>query len=275
MTFEEFFKKKKIDLVKLQTAEPALFAEFETHYAAMGEKSFDYTKKYWFNELRRKYHTPEEVKAEKVIIENQIAEQTVMDTLSNDLNEVPTPKLGFKPKFKAAAPPVENIPTPSEENKEAEPVAPAPKLGFKPKFKAAAPPKPAEESTPAPAEESKETEPTTPAPNLGFKPKFKAAAPPKPAEESTPDPAEENKDVEPTAPAPKLGFKPKFKAAAAPKPAEESSPAPAEENKETEPIAKPPLEEKKETEQPAPSAPKLGFKPKFKPQNIKPKTEGE
>ena len=47
MTFEEFFSaRKKIDLVALQKAEPSLFAEFETHFVQMGEKSFDHTKKY-------------------------------------------------------------------------------------------------------------------------------------------------------------------------------------------------------------------------------------
>ncbi len=38
MTFEEFFKKKKIDLGLLNAAEPTLFAEFELHYNLMGEK---------------------------------------------------------------------------------------------------------------------------------------------------------------------------------------------------------------------------------------------
>ena len=38
MTFEEFFKKKRIDLDALQAAEPALFSEFKTHFEQMGEK---------------------------------------------------------------------------------------------------------------------------------------------------------------------------------------------------------------------------------------------
>ena len=55
MTFEEFFSKKKINLTELKKAEPILYADFQSHYEQMGEKSFDYTKKYWFNKLRRTY----------------------------------------------------------------------------------------------------------------------------------------------------------------------------------------------------------------------------
>ncbi len=44
MTFEDFFNKKRIDLVALKAAEPGLFAEFEKHFTQMGEKSFDHTK---------------------------------------------------------------------------------------------------------------------------------------------------------------------------------------------------------------------------------------
>ncbi|MEO6521982.1 MAG: hypothetical protein ABIN91_09910, partial [Mucilaginibacter sp.] len=181
MTFEEFFKKKKIHLPQLQAAEPALFAEFEQHYNQMGEKSFDHTKKYWFNQLRRKYHTPPEEKIEKVVIENQLAEQTIIDSLTEQSTE-PAPKLGFKPKFSTGRKPVEPVEsTPVEpENKpvpEATPETPAPKLGFKPKFKTAAPSPTPAESAPAPTEEKAESTSETPAPKLGFKPKFKTAAP--------------------------------------------------------------------------------------------------
>jgi hypothetical protein len=64
MTFEEFFIKKKIDLDALHKAEPALYEEFKLHYAEMGPKSFDHTKKYWFNNLRKLYHLKEEPKTE-------------------------------------------------------------------------------------------------------------------------------------------------------------------------------------------------------------------
>ena len=65
MTFEEFFKKKRIDLPALEKAEPALLSEFKTHFEQMGEKSFDHTKKYWFNKLRLTYHLAPEPKSGK------------------------------------------------------------------------------------------------------------------------------------------------------------------------------------------------------------------
>lgn len=46
MTFEEFFQKKKIDIKALGAERPGLLEEFRTHFAQMGEKSFDHTKKY-------------------------------------------------------------------------------------------------------------------------------------------------------------------------------------------------------------------------------------
>lgn len=62
MTFEEFFRKKKIDLMLLKASDPALFEELHLHYEEMGPKSFDHSKKFLFNILRRKYHLQEEVK---------------------------------------------------------------------------------------------------------------------------------------------------------------------------------------------------------------------
>src|ERR1700755_1501690 len=99
MTFEEFFKKKKISLVALEQGEPGLFSEFKIHYEQMGEKSFDHTKKYWFNKLRLRFPAPVEVKAEKVIIENRLAEQTITESLVE--SSEPAPTIGFRPKFKA------------------------------------------------------------------------------------------------------------------------------------------------------------------------------
>jgi hypothetical protein len=97
MTFEEFFNKKRIDLVALKAAEPGLFAEFEKHFTQMGEKSFDHTKKYWFNKLRLQYHLAPELKPEKMHLENRLAEQTIVETLTDS---IPTPSTGFKPRFK-------------------------------------------------------------------------------------------------------------------------------------------------------------------------------
>src|ERR1700743_3284464 len=103
MTFEEFFKKKRIDLVALEQGMQALFFEFREHFEQMGEKSFDHTKKYWFNKLRRQFPLPAEVKVEKVHIANPLAEQTITEAL---LEEGLTPKPaatkpGFTPRFKA------------------------------------------------------------------------------------------------------------------------------------------------------------------------------
>lgn len=111
MTFEEFFKKKKIDLDALRAAEPDLFLEFETHYAEMGEKSFDHTKKYWFNKLRLRFPPAAEIKTEKVHIENRLAEQTITEDLVEQ-SALPAPSnVGFKPRFKA------NITKPAIEEK--------------------------------------------------------------------------------------------------------------------------------------------------------------
>jgi len=143
MTFEEFFIKKRIDLPALQKAEPSLFSEFKTHFEQMGEKSFDHTKKYWFNKLRGQYHLAPEIKPEKIHIPNPLAEQTITESLSETITPKPEPKLGFVPKFRAASipkpvvdeakkeekPPVEEEP-PLEKPSESSSVKPA----YKPRF---------------------------------------------------------------------------------------------------------------------------------------------
>jgi hypothetical protein len=107
----------------------------------MGEKSFDHTKKYWFNKVRRQYPLAPEVKTEKVHIENPVAEQTIIESLAEPGSTPPSAKLGFVPKFKAG-----NMTKPSvdPEEKKEDPATPTPaKLGFVPKFKAGSMPKPA------------------------------------------------------------------------------------------------------------------------------------
>ncbi|MDB5153511.1 MAG: hypothetical protein JWR54_2262 [Mucilaginibacter sp.] len=174
MTFEEFFKKKKIDLVTFEQGEPALFSEFKIHYEQMGEKSFDHTKKYWFNKLRLRFPASPEVKVEKVAIENTLAEQTITETL---IETTPPPSnIGFKPKFKAGlTKPAEIASQPKEDTEQA---SPPPNIGFKPKFRAGittpAEPKPDIEPTPATDKPAENTEQATPPASLGFKPKFKA-----------------------------------------------------------------------------------------------------
>jgi hypothetical protein len=270
MTFEEFFKKKKIDLAQLQIAEPTLFAEFKNHFELMGEKSFDHTKKYWFNQLRHKYVPPPEVKAEKVIIENQLAEQTIIESLTEPVT--PSPSAGFKPRFKAGATtkPAEEKPAGQPEqsaDKPEEPAAPMPSAGFKPRFKASMVSKPAEEK-PAeevtPTAEEKPVDDTAPKPAVGFKPRFKASMVSKPAEEKNIEeatPAAEEKPVDDTASKPAVGFKPRFKASMVSKPAEEK---PAEEVT--------PTAEEKLTDDTAPK-PAVGFKPRFKASMVAKPTE--
>jgi len=138
MTFDEFFKKKKIDLAALEKADAALFSEFKTHFEQMGEKSFDHTKKYWFNKLRRQFPLPPEVKAEKEHIANPLAEQTITESLAETVPASRPPKLGFVPKFKAG-----NMPKPAasaDDKKEEPPAAENPP-----------PEKPAENTEPKPA----------------------------------------------------------------------------------------------------------------------------
>ncbi len=238
MTFEEFFKKKRIDLAALQQGEPALFAEFKLHYEQMNEKSFDHTKKYWFNKLRLQYGLPPEVKTEKPQMENQLAEQTITESL-NEM-ATPAPKVGFTPRFKAAVPPKPVEETPVEKKVEVT-AEPAPKVGFTPRFKAGVT-KPVE----TPAEEKKEDAPAAPVedkPKIGLTPRFKAGVT-KPVE----TPSEEKQEEAPATPVedkPKIGFTPRFKAGIT-KPAEA------------------PTEEKKTEEAPAEEKPKIGFTPRFK-----------
>jgi hypothetical protein len=180
MTFEDFFLKKKINLTLLQNSDPNLFLEFKNHYAAMGEKSFDHTKKYWFNQLRHRYPTPPEQKADKVVIANLLAEQTIVEALTET---APTPPTGgFKPGFKA-----DMTANPAEEKQADIPAVPVnevaapapPTVGFKPRFKAGMVAKPTEEKPAEPEIKQEEIaidkpadEPAKP---VGFKPRFNAA----------------------------------------------------------------------------------------------------
>jgi hypothetical protein len=177
MDFEGFFRKKRIDLAALGKAEPALLSEFKTHFEQMGEKSFDHTKKYWFNKLRLVYHLAPEPKVEKVVIENTLAEQTIIETLSE--TTPPPANVGFKPRFKPGMGKPAEIPATEAEKPEqsAEPAAvpPPANVGFKPRFKAGvtkpAEPEQKEEQKAEPPLEDKPAESTEPA--IGFKPRFK------------------------------------------------------------------------------------------------------
>jgi hypothetical protein len=146
MTFEEFLIKKKIDPVQLKNAEQALFSEFNTHFNQMGEKSFDHSKKFWFNKLRRAYLLIEIPKPEPITLSTpiSISDLAVNTPTSSESEikkelvdgEITTPKPVFKPRFKAEilvseAPKVEN----KEEDTSEQNLQPKP--AYKPRFKPA------------------------------------------------------------------------------------------------------------------------------------------
>lgn len=137
MTFEAFFLKKKIDLVALKATKSDLYAEFRNHYAQMGEKSFDHTKKYWFNQLRLSCPLSEEeeirLKAELFPakeIEKAVAEKPV-ETASTT-----TVTSGFKPRFKANSVTQKAITETEDINPTTSTETIKPSSGFKPRFKA-------------------------------------------------------------------------------------------------------------------------------------------
>jgi len=211
MTFDEFFKKKRVDLVALEKAEPALFSEFKTHYEQMGEKSFDHTKKYWFNKTRRQFPLAIEVKTEKPHIANPLAEQTITESLSEASPISATPKTGFVPRFRAAA----TNPPPQDKKEElpaTEPTPPSPKIGFTPKFRASALPKPVTEDKkdelPAASESVIPPAENTAAKPAGFVPRFKMK-PKVEAEESIP-PANDAPPQAPENTEAKPAYKPRF-----------------------------------------------------------------
>ncbi|TKC00140.1 hypothetical protein [Pedobacter cryophilus] len=210
MSFEEFFFKKKIDLIALAATKPDLFLEFKEHYALMGEKSFDHTKKYWFNQLRLSHKLSEEDEVQlkaalfpaKEVIANK-QEQTEITTV--------TKAPGFKPRFKAPTtsshPPVEKALEEPFETTE----IPVTVTGFKPRFKATSTLVKQEEPETLKAEEEIKDQPKIPV--TGFKPRFKAAyAPVKQEEPELTISVEEIKEetVKP------IGFKPRFKAGSTP-----------------------------------------------------------
>ncbi len=308
MLFEEFFKKKKINLDSLQQGEPALFSEFKEHYGQMGEKSFDHTKKYWFNKLRRQFPLPPEVKAEKLRPENQIAEQTVADTLTEpsatgkapDLSQTPPaqPKPRFKPRFNQAGTAAGNTPVTQPVYEDtgnalaATPATTPPETRFKPGATTAKKSADTAEAgnTEISAENTDAVAATATKP--GFVPRFKAGVTTKkPLEELTEPAKPETENAEPDAttagqpasattagqPVPaKLGFKPRFKAGVTSTKTEEVAIEPeAEAAALQEPQKALPAEEKPQQDTPADDTPKPAYKPRFKPNMVKRKPEEE
>jgi hypothetical protein len=204
MTFEEFLLKKKIDPVQLQDADQDFFDEFKSHFIEMGEKSFDHSKKFWFNKLRRAYPLAEVVKIavapQAEALESPVAEAleassfethkapvaeamvTQAEALESPVAEVLETKPTFKPQVAEALEAKANINTSNTEIKNnqveetetpnSEPTKPTDtaKPAYKPRFKA--PPKPADElevkeSGIAPPKEIVDPKPA-------YRPRFKA-----------------------------------------------------------------------------------------------------
>lgn len=213
MTFEEFFTKKRIDLTRLRQAMPDLYEEFHDHYVQMGEKSFDHTKKYWFNRLRKDFLLAVVETPKATVGKAAAAKPAESSSMS---------PAGFKPRFKAGSAIKKAEGTLPDTAAGDKPPAPATKpAGFKPRFKPGVT-KAKKETTASPGEDGGEQEPSArPVPQaapLGFKPRFKAGVTPakKPETERkqaprpdatapAPDPSTE------AAPKPQ-GFKPRFKA---------------------------------------------------------------
>ncbi|RKF34198.1 hypothetical protein BCY89_11220 [Sphingobacterium siyangense] len=227
MTFEEFFIKKKIDLKALQAADGPLFEEFKAHYSAMGEKSFDHSKKFWFNKLRKSFHLAEE----ETVIAKPIVKQVIADTASETSSIHTAKPAGFKPRFKAPPTVVENevkATSKKEITDSAESTPDSIPTGFKPRFKAGATKAPdAAASTSASEEKTDETTNSAPKPT-GFKPRFKAGVTKTetPEQAQLPDtkheikldtnvkaePENSSTETQESAASKPTGFKPRFKA---------------------------------------------------------------
>lgn len=124
MTFEEFLIKKKIDAIQLKAKEEAFFSEFESHFLQMGEKSFDHSKKFWFNKLRRAYHLKEEPKP----VKEEIGIPAIVQEKSST-QEINQEKPAYIPRFKAS--------TVQKDDQLAQKIEPNPSPAYVPRFKAA------------------------------------------------------------------------------------------------------------------------------------------
>ena len=261
MTFEEFFIKKKIDLKALKAADGPLFEEFKAHYSAMGEKSFDHSKKFWFNKLRKSFH----LKEEETPAAKPAVKQAVIDTPTDTSGAEATKPAGFKPRFKAAITPAVDEAKTTEAPDSAKNETDSAPTGFKPRFKAGITKAPdTAASTPASEETTEETAPSAPKPT-GFKPRFKAGVTKAPdAAASTPASEEATDETTPSAPKP-TGFKPRFKAGVTKTETSEQAPqaAPKEQISSETTINAEPENNNSDTQEPVANKP-TGFKPRFK-----------
>lgn len=165
-------------MAHFKIAEPVLFAEFSKHYFLMGEKSFDHTKKYWFNQLRRTYPLQQEIKPHAVQAEaiSQMAVQAVAVAAAQNVADIERPK--FKedhlPELVEANVPEQDISLAIEESlikkPESSAEVPETKPAFKPRFNPKNIPKTAENSMPE--TEVQTTDATIEQPKPAFKPRF-------------------------------------------------------------------------------------------------------
>ena len=261
MTFEEFFIKKKIDLKALQAADEPLFEEFKAHYSAMGEKSFDHSKKFWFNKLRKSFH----LKEEEVPAAKPAVKQAVIDKTTDTSSAEATKPAGFKPRFKAAITPAVDEAKTTEAPDSAKTETDSAPTGFKPRFKAGITKAPdTAASTAASEEATDETTPSAPKPT-GFKPRFKAGVTKTPDTAASTHASEEATDeTAPSAPKP-TGFKPRFKAGVTKTESSEQVPQtePKEEISSEATINAEPENNNPDTQEPVANKP-TGFKPRFK-----------
>lgn len=261
MTFEEFFIKKKIDLKALQAADEPLFEEFKAHYSAMGEKSFDHSKKFWFNKLRKGFH----LKEEEIPAAKPAVKQAVIDKTTDTSSAEATKPAGFKPRFKAAITPAVDEAKTTEAPDSAKTETDSAPTGFKPRFKAGVTKaSDAAATTPASEETTEETAPSAPKPT-GFKPRFKAGVTKTPDTAASTHASEEATDeTAPSAPKP-TGFKPRFKAGVTKTESSEQVPQtePKEEISSEATINAEPENNNPDTQEPVANKP-TGFKPRFK-----------
>jgi hypothetical protein len=280
MTFEEFFIKKKIDLKALQAADGPLFEEFKAHYSAMGEKSFDHSKKFWFNKLRKSFHLAEE----ETVIAKPIVKQVIADTASETSSIHTAKPAGFKPRFKA--PPIAGEDEVKETSKKeitdsAESTPDSIPTGFKPRFKAGITKAPdAAASTSASEETTDEAITSAPKPT-GFKPRFKAGVTKTETSEQAQlhdtkdeikldtnvkaEPENNSTETQEPAASKPTGFKPRFKAGVTKTETSEQTQLPdtKDEIKLDNSVKAEPENSSTETQEPAASKP-MGFKPRFK-----------
>lgn len=177
MTFEEFLIKKKIDPDRLQNADQDFFNEFKSHFNQMGEKSFDHSKKFWFNKLRRANPLAEvEKQAEALVKQIETSgKQTEALEVSSDKHKSPSVTLEKSTEVQekqavATGKQTEALEVKSDNHKSPSPSTETAKPAFKPRFKAT--PKPLEESQDSKGETAPQQEIVEP--KSAYKPRFRA-----------------------------------------------------------------------------------------------------